>query len=153
MNRIAKKGAKLIEQVEKKVPLMKIDEMKDFYLRRQNTPFAIRNVTAYHIPGTDAILVLGGLDLAAKTAHMNERQKPVHEEPEEESEPEEEEAPKESAPAEEEDPEEMERSINLVMDYGKVTREEAAAMLRTHDNDPLKCMLSLDAKAEKEAKP
>lgn len=147
MNRVAKKGAKLLEQLKSTVPMTKLDGMKDFYLRKQNTPFAIRNVQAFHITGTDAVLVLGGLDLAMKTAHVNEHQRQKcteechqHEEPA---------AAEEAAPepvdeaVDEEKQAEMEKAIAVVMEQGGVTREEAEKALKENDNDPLACLIAM----------
>lgn len=133
MKRAVKKGMKLIDNLKNSMSIEKMEDMQDFYLRKQNTTFAIRNVEAYHIKGTDTTIVLGVLDHAQKTAHLAKK----FEQPQQISEP--------IEPKKEEEPKVMytEEDISVVMTQGSVTREEAEKVLKENNGDSLSALMAL----------
>lgn len=130
-----KKGTKLIDTLKKSVPIEKMEDMQDFYLRKQNATFAIRNVEAYYIKDTDTTIVLGVLDLAHKTAHLARK----FEQPLQSNEP----AEKKEKPEEEPKVMYTEEDISVVMAQGDVTREEAEKVLKENEGDPLSALTAL----------
>ncbi|KAI5186875.1 hypothetical protein NEHOM01_1764 [Nematocida homosporus] len=146
MSKALKRGTKLVESLKGKVDLVKLEEMKDFYLRRRDTQMAIRKVQAYHILGTDAVLVLGELDLAAKTAHesysyqLNQQNNQEIANTKEETE----ELLETNEDLKETEVEFTEQDVQIIMDQGGVTREEAIKALQENEGDPLAALTALD---------
>ncbi|EIJ89433.1 nascent polypeptide-associated complex subunit alpha [Nematocida parisii] len=162
MSKILKKGNKLVETIQKTVPMDKLIGLQDFYLMKQRTQFAIRDVQAYHIKNTDMVLVLGSLDLAEKTAKQAAEkrkarlqamaQEQQHQCTEQcghaEAAPQEEDVV-EDAPVEESkesaasDINITEEDIKVVMEQGGVSREESIKLLKENGGDPLSILMSL----------
>ncbi|OAG29615.1 hypothetical protein NEDG_00748 [Nematocida displodere] len=157
MNKSIKKGSKLLEAIKNDVETIKLDDMQDFYVRKQNTTFAIRNVQAYHVSGTEMVIVLGALDLASKTAHqshasMQQNQAPqaLHQEPEQEAESDDEDCCDEvhdevpAAQAKEQAADTFtEEDVSIVVTQGDVSKEAAIQALRENEGDPLMALMSL----------
>lgn len=140
MNKALKKGNKLIETIKSTVEVNKLEDMQEFYLTSQKTPFAIRNVQAYLVAGTDMILVLGHLDLAVKTADQAfnySQQNPQEQAEEAQEQAEEVQSPKE------EKVEYTEEDVEIVMAQGEITREEAVDLLEKNEGDPLLALTAL----------
>ncbi|KAI5133704.1 hypothetical protein NEAUS04_0830 [Nematocida ausubeli] len=152
MNKILKKGNKLVETIQKTVPMEKLVGLQDFYLMKQRTQFAIRDVQAYHIKNTNMVFVLGSLDLAERTAKQAaekrkarlqaqqiQEEAQVSEEEENVEEQEEEKAEEEKDMAENI----TEEDIKVVMEQGGVSREESIRLLKENGGDPLSILMSL----------
>lgn len=161
MSKILKKGNKLLETIHNSVPMDKIAGLQDFYMMKQGTHFAIRDVQAYHIKNTDMVLVLGSLDLASRTAKQaaekrKARQAELLKQYEETAQKTEEEnnsdgsddtdAVEDVQEKEETTPELSitEDDIKVVMEQGGIsTRDEAVKLLKEHGGDPLAILMAL----------
>ncbi|EHY66743.1 hypothetical protein NEAUS05_0587 [Nematocida ausubeli] len=152
MNKILKKGNKLVETIQKTVPMEKLVGLQDFYLMKQRTQFAIRDVQAYHIKNTNMVFVLGSLDLAERTAKQAaEKRKArlqaqqIQEEAQVSEEEENVEEQEEEKAEEEKDMTEniTEEDIKVVMEQGGVSREESIRLLKENGGDPLSILMSL----------
>lgn len=164
MSKIIKKGKKLLETIKNTVPMEKIQGLEDFYLMKQGTQFAIREVEAYYINNTDMVLVLGGLDLASRTAKQAAEKRKARKESmlsKLEASPYEEEYASNTPGDEETDAVEdivedkahsepsadlsiTEDDIKVVMEQGGVpSREEAVKLLKEHGGDPLAILMAL----------
>lgn len=157
MNRVLKKGNRLIEDIRKSVDVHKIEDAQEFYMIAQNTPFAIRNVNAYFIKYTDIIIVIGNLDLATKTAdsafnyneYRKQQQNGAKKEEKADKEYEEEQGEEEEIKeiVEEKKKEKIcnytEEDIDIVISQGEITKEEAIKLLEENEGDPLLALTKL----------
>ncbi|KAI5172827.1 nascent polypeptide-associated complex subunit alpha [Nematocida sp. LUAm3] len=144
MNRAVKKGQKLIEALKGSVDMVPLSDIQDFYLRKQNTPFAIRHAQAYTIVGSDIVIVLGNMDLASKNVHQSYAREASLKAQEQEEAPEaHEEVVEEAVEASEELLEFTEDDIHVLMEQGGVSRETAIEALKAHGGDPLDALTAL----------
>lgn len=146
MEGLSRKGAKLYNDIAQRLTLDRLAEMRDFYLTKQGVAFAIRDVHAYKIEGTDSILVLGDLEPAVKTAEAarkareQEKQEALAEQLDELAH----ELAEEGGPSGEAQGDLMtEDDISVVMVQGKVSREDAINALKKNNCDPLEALVDL----------